>query len=261
LPVIDHWNGSSWSRFAAPDPIPTEPTQLLGVDGTSASDVWAVGETSSGADWHTLIEHFDGSRWSIVASPNAGASDNVLTAVDAISPGDAWAVGWQMTHGLFRALVLHWNGTAWKVVPTPHAGAGDNFLAGVSAVSADDVWAVGWATSGEDGAHTLVLHWDVTGWRLVPSPNPSSERNAFLAVVARSTRDVWAVGSQTGSSGALASLFERWDGRSWLVVPSPNAPGLGNFLSGAAASDGTVWAVGTRADSNGAYLSLVDRTC
>jgi hypothetical protein len=55
----------------------------------------------------TLVAHWNGTRWTGVASPNPGGS--FLNAVSALSPSDAWAVGYDNT----GTLILHWDGTSW----------------------------------------------------------------------------------------------------------------------------------------------------
>ena len=58
----------------------------------SSSDVWAVGSQGS----RTLTEHWDGTRWSVVTSPNplpTTKGNNFLTSVTTVSSGDVWAVG------------------------------------------------------------------------------------------------------------------------------------------------------------------------
>jgi hypothetical protein len=40
----------------------------------------------------TLTEHWNGTAWSVVASPNVGATTTCSNAVAAV-PGDVWAVG------------------------------------------------------------------------------------------------------------------------------------------------------------------------
>jgi hypothetical protein len=65
----------------------------------SANDVWAVGFSPhpSGTPQYlrqTLIEHWNGSSWSVVPSPNpAGKTYVVLNGAAAISASDVWAVG------------------------------------------------------------------------------------------------------------------------------------------------------------------------
>jgi hypothetical protein len=69
---------------------------LTGVAARSATDIWAVGfrQDHGGAipiD-RTLTEHWNGSAWSVVPSPNVGANDNLLNGVSATT-GDVWTVG------------------------------------------------------------------------------------------------------------------------------------------------------------------------
>ena len=71
--LIEHWNGSNWSVVTSPN-ASAQNNLLAGVTAISANDVWAVGDfqTSSGAGtvFQTLTEHWNGTAWSIVASPS-----------------------------------------------------------------------------------------------------------------------------------------------------------------------------------------------
>ena len=49
-----------------------------------------IGVNGSG----TLTEHWNGTAWSVVASPNAGTI-NSLQSVAAVSANDVWAVGYR----------------------------------------------------------------------------------------------------------------------------------------------------------------------
>jgi hypothetical protein len=62
-----------------------------GVYAASATDVWAVGQNRVGFSDATLVEHWDGSAWTIVSSPPTGNGgfDDVL----AITPTTVWAAG------------------------------------------------------------------------------------------------------------------------------------------------------------------------
>jgi hypothetical protein len=95
-----HWNGSSWS--VVPTPNGPSPWNLLtGVAAVSSNDVWAVGYSYSEIDTcnegcyedipSPLIEHWDGTSWTVVAAPSTGVSS--LAAVAAATTGPAWAVG------------------------------------------------------------------------------------------------------------------------------------------------------------------------
>ncbi len=81
--------------------------QLNGIAAVSATDVWAVGRYGdSNGDEHTLIEHWNGSSWSAIPSPNPGGQSQGLSSVAAVSASDVWAVGseYDPTGGGYRAV-------------------------------------------------------------------------------------------------------------------------------------------------------------
>jgi len=65
---------------------------LNAVAAISANDVWAVGDSSSFTDAQTLIEHWNGSSWSVVSSPISHIS--TLLSATPISTNNVWAVGY-----------------------------------------------------------------------------------------------------------------------------------------------------------------------
>src|SRR5262249_18448936 len=140
--LIEAWDGQRWTIANAPQPG-SQRDMLFSAAAASASDVWAVGD-QEGADgrFETLVEHFDGARWSVVASPDPGSAGNPLYGVAAAGPDDVWAVGQQVgAGGPERSLVEHWNGTRWSVVPSAGNGSASGMLFGVTAGDAG-VWAV-----------------------------------------------------------------------------------------------------------------------
>jgi hypothetical protein len=68
--LIEHWNGSIWSIMTSPNVSKLGYNYLEGVSCTSRSNCWAVGNTAITGVNATLIEHWNGSRWSIVKSPS-----------------------------------------------------------------------------------------------------------------------------------------------------------------------------------------------
>src|SRR5438477_597558 len=92
----------------------------------------------------------------------------------------------------------------------------------------------------------LALHWDGLKWRKVNTPALNTNDNAaFNGVIALATNNVYAVGYQPATNGAVLTLIEHWDGLSWKVVSSPNGNNTGNVLSGVSAVSPTdLWAVG-----------------
>src|SRR5439155_1566738 len=136
-----------------------------------------------------------------------------LNGITAISANDVWAVGYYQnyTNGFNGTLTEHWDGSSWKLVPSPNASS-ENQLIGVTAISANDVWAVGYYQNYTTGYHvTLIEHWDGSSWKVIPSPNASSE-NQLSGVTAVSANDVWAIGSYRNSTGFQGTLVEHWDG-------------------------------------------------
>jgi len=225
-----------------PSPNPTDyANELYAVAAVSATDVWAVGDSAAiGSPEAALVEHWDGTRWTVVPSPNPGTSFSVLYGLAAVSASDVWAVGWDNT----GPLIDHWDGTKWQSVTSP-AVAGT--LVGISAQSASDIWAVGDQASDKP----LSEHWDGTAWHLVPVPGVPNNVNQFNSVSAFSATDVWAVGGHTGHGGHAEAytLIEHWDGQHWQIVSSPSVGKFSPLNGVAALSPQNVWAVGQIGDS------------
>ncbi len=235
---------AAWSVVASPNATPGN-NELHAVASISANDVWAVGtsENTLGND-QTLILHWDGTVWSIVASPTTGMVEGNLLGVAAVATNDVWAVGsFLPTKGGGQALIEHWNGHKWSVVKNPSTVGTE--LHAVAAVATNDVWAVGNASNASGVSQTLIEHWNGKQWSIVASPSPSTQTNFLLGVTAVSTNDVWAVGSFRNASGAFQTLTLHWDGTAWSIVASPSPDGAFNDLFGVAAfSTSDVWAVG-----------------
>ncbi len=172
-----------------PSPNAGTSDDLHGVATVSSSDVWAVGSYYNGTAGQTLAEHWDGTVWNIVPSPNSGSNGSALSEVAVVSANDVWAVG-SYFNGNFdnQTLVEHWNGSAWSVVPSPNVGIDD--LYGVAAVSSSDVWAVGYYYTNTGPIQTLVEHWNGSAWSVVPSPNVGTLDNGLQGVAAISGSDV-----------------------------------------------------------------------
>src|SRR5262249_49954960 len=146
--VIEHWNGTSWTKSASINPGGAGVTnELNGVTALSSGDAWAVGTYPDGTGFRTLTLHWDGAAWTHVRSPNASTpgNDNTLYAVAAVSASDLWAVGNVSDGSAERTLILHRVGSVWGIVPSsnPVTGPADlDVLDGVTATSANNAWAV-----------------------------------------------------------------------------------------------------------------------
>src|SRR6185437_8869073 len=254
--LVERWQGRAWRTVPSPD-RPSGGSFLNAVVTLSASDAWAVGlSRSPGGPARTLIMHWDGRRWAIMASPNAGSGDNVLVSVAAASAGDAWAVGYRDARGVYRSLVEHWDGDRWTVVRLPRLGGPGNGLNAVDAAASGVVWAVGGSARARGPSQPLVLRLDGRSWSSVPAP--ASLHSATLnGVAAWGRRVAWAVGA-TRSGGGDRVFSLRTEGRNWRVVPIDPAAALSSDLNALWAADpDDVWAVGSSFDGRW-YRPLVE---
>jgi len=263
--LIEHWDGSTWSVVNNPNPG-TIDDRFFGVRAMASNDVWAVGSQSNSVNTNissTLVEHWNGSAWSVVHSPNVGSGANVLNGVTTLSATDAWAAGYWSNKGSTAnfSLIEHWDGVSWKVVKHPDPSTYEDRFFQVGATSANDIWAVGnHYTNGSQGpVHTLIEHWDGTQWSVVKSVNVQSSDDNLSGVVALSTSDVWAVGqfSKLGGAGNAQTLVEHWDGTQWSIVPSPNVSFSLGLDDVAAVSATSIWAVGNAYNRNASVSRTV----
>ena len=84
--LIQHWDGAQWTIVSSPNPD-NQFNELRGVAAISANNVWAVGYrggTKSETPIETFILHWDGARWSQVATPNIAGGGNQLFGITAI---------------------------------------------------------------------------------------------------------------------------------------------------------------------------------
>lgn len=105
--LTEQRTASGWHFVPSPNQGQVE-SKLYGVAAPASNDAWSVGEfTDNNGNAQTLIEHWDGSQWQIVASPSPGSGSNILGAVAALSAHDIWAVGGFDTGGPTLTLIEH----------------------------------------------------------------------------------------------------------------------------------------------------------
>jgi hypothetical protein len=156
-PVIEHWDGRKWSVVPSADLGPGGTGTLAAVAATSPTNIWAVGSSPSGgtgSDNQMLIEHYDGTSWTLSARPGHGN----LLGVAVTGAGDAWAVGDTANPGSAGLpLIEHYDGTTWAPVPV-HPFIPFVILAAVSASSPANVLAVGTIPAAVHRFDSLALH-------------------------------------------------------------------------------------------------------
>ena len=219
VPLAEIWNGSGWRILPTPTAPAAPNSYLNGVACTSPSVCIAVGgvtaRTGFGAHG-TLAERWNGTAWSITATPNIAQS--FLNFVACTSPSACTAVGF----GGGGSLAERWNGAEWAVQPTPNpAGAGGVSFLAVACPSRSACVAVGNYFTDSGRGMTLAEHWNGNRWRIAPTPDTGGQLSILWGLACVSVSDCTA----TGNSDAQ-TLAERWDGTQWSLESTPNPPGV-----------------------------------
>jgi hypothetical protein len=253
--LIEHWNGRAWKIVSSPN-IGLGSNGLSAIRGTSAHDIWAVGDAvTSYPVAKTVILHWAGRRWQLVSSPSMANRPNFLAAVRPLSAAEAWAVGrYVAPSGASRTLTLHWSKNRWRIVASPNGPAtSDDDLRGVLVSSPASAWAVGDYSIGAVDK-TLILHWNGKKWLKAFSPNEGS--NDLEAIGATSAANIYAVGTVYGTSSKGLVLHS--NGSVWRTVRSRSLATAGNSLIAVyALSPSSIWAVGT-AERGGHAQTLIE---
>jgi hypothetical protein len=291
--LILHWDGKAWKSLPAPD-LGNVNTRITAISAIAKNDVWASGYYGDNDDPYesgktdlarTLVLHWNGTRWSIVPSPDPGPSLNRLRAVSAVSKNNVWVAGdksgtnHDANNGIdIFPLILHWDGKLWKEAVLPDNTLYGNIktLASIKAFP-NSVLSVG--LSGAEGSVSAMSYrQSSTHWLNVDVPSPQSPTDAqpdniLTAVGGFSSSNAWAVGYYSTEASNLQgspvkTFILRWDGKLWTRVPSPNSKFTASNSNGTfdvqdneltaitALPTGDVWAVG----STGGQSSLAART-
>jgi hypothetical protein len=234
-----HFDGTKWSSVASAIGIASGSTAVTAL---SPTDVWATGTVVGGRTGglhprtfpKAAIEHWDGTSWSIVTSPNpnpGGAS--TLQGIAAISANDIWAVGaFGGTSAVPSEFTLteHWDGTSWSIIPSPSPAANQNQLFAVTALSDGTVAAVG-HQEGTNGDQPLILQNAASAPQTASAPMTAAATAPLAASAAT-------VGGTSGASLTLGSTID--DQTRTLPVPSDTAA-VDQFFSAVGEVDQQLW--------------------
>ena len=148
--LVERWNGSKWALVKSANAPGGKYSNLASVSCTSTKSCWAVGNwfaKTGVVPIHPFIEHWNGSVWTRVASPDpAGTTHNQLLAVACPSAKQCVAVGGgtddARTSGTTFADVL--SGASWHLATTANPAPVDvSSLNGVACANATQCNAVG----------------------------------------------------------------------------------------------------------------------
>lgn len=268
LPMAEQWNGAAWSLVRVPLPMDHRNASLNSVSCSGPSDCTAVGNMleNSGQPPETLIEHWDGLRWSFVPSPNvAGAAVSNLWAVSCAARSDCTAVGDSATAGANTetTLVEREVDASWSIVPSPGVSGAETSLQAIDCTTGSACTAGGFTyQSNANGfTATTLVEREVRGtWAVVPTPDPpDTTYDGFGGVACLTATHCLAAGSAT-SATSIDTLVESGVGRQWTIVPSPNEPGpLSAIGAISCASARSCMSVGNYESGNGTRLPLAEQ--
>jgi len=199
------------------------PSGFNGVTCPRVSSCFAVGDARSPVGTTvSLIEHWDGTGWRVMASPNPkGAEYANLGGVSCASPTSCFAVGASEGPSSY-ALVERWDGQRWSIMPSPSFGPNETWLFGVSCPSTTSCVAVGIFGDG-----MLIERWDGKRWSAITIVPKVPMKQVLYGVSCPSPTSCVAVGTAFSPDRfVLRTLVEHWNGKHWSVMagtPNPSA--------------------------------------
>ena len=177
--LVEQWNGTAWTIVTTPAVTGASASALRGVSCSGPSFCAATGSSQTGTVTSTLAELWNGSSWSIVASPNgstATGATNDLAAVSCVGASFCQAVG-SFSDGVNpgRTYAAQWNGSTWAQVSTPNvSGTEPDQLQGVECFSPTTCSAVGQSEDPSIGFGPVAQVWDGSTWSSASTPSLAS---------------------------------------------------------------------------------------
>jgi len=208
--LIEFWNGTTWSIVSSPDGS-ANGSDLLGVTAISANNAWAVGTfVDNSNNFVSLIEHWNGHIWKVVASPNVEGNGVLWSVAGVPDSSHAWAVGTysDSVSNFNKTLIAYWNGSKWSAVSSPNVAGINNDLFGVAVNNAKDIWAVGITFDNSGGNHAMTIHWNGSTWSIVSSPDVQGDSYLTAVTHVPQSSIFWAAGTSV-SNGNDSTVTER----------------------------------------------------
>jgi hypothetical protein len=204
--LIEHFDGKNWSVVPSPNPGSTG-DHLYGVAAVSPTNAWAVGQqlSASGPD-RALIEHWNGTRWSVVPTATLGGGSILLDAVAANRKG-VWAAGESDSPVTGAApLVLRSSGGGWTKVGMPSIPSPWVNLFG-AAVHGEGATVVGTFVDPVSGNNQVLIMEGSGRMKVQRAPDPGTGGN-ILGGIAATRTGLTAVGT-FDNGGSQLNLIER----------------------------------------------------
>ena len=193
-PAAWRLSGSTWSEV----PFPGRRGEQVAVAGSSsAGNVWAI--TVAGGRSRAL--RWNGTTWASTGSLRTDAD-----SVAVISRSDVWVFGAPDVPSHPGA--WHYNGHTWSRVASGHG------LTAGSALGHRSVWAVG----GKSVAHWNGHTWSRTSVASLLPANTTLSQSSLVSIYARSSRNVWAVGTGGRQDEGGPTVLLHYNGHAWSHV-------------------------------------------
>jgi hypothetical protein len=226
--LAERWNGSTWAIQATANPSGGVVSSLQGVSCPAASACTAVGDYSvnGGSSTSTLAEAWNGSKWSIQATPNpAGAKRSSLYAVSCPAVSACTAVGtYSNKAGTQQGFAERWNGKTWQLTTVAKpAGATATSLSAVSCPSAQHCVAVGYDNPKNGDAQPLAQTWNGTAWHVQKLTLPAKAQGGTLSAVACTAANACTAGGAVFAAPG-GPFSEHWNGTTWSYRAAPLPP-------------------------------------
>jgi hypothetical protein len=258
--LAERWDGTTWTVEPTPMPAGGIASELVGISCTSATTCTAVGDvTNSAHTTLTLAEAWDGSNWTVQATPNPSTATFASIELQAVSctiASACMAVGHSGGGATTTSLAERWDGNTWQIVPTPKpTGSSSIFyeLAGVSCTSATSCEAVGSDSPPIGNTGLLAERWNGSSWT-VQQTLTALALGELLGVSCTAATSCIAVGDNGSASVAV-----RWNGVLWstTLTADPSSAQVSALDAVSCASSTGCVAVGAYISSGGATLPLV----
>jgi hypothetical protein len=230
-PLILQWNGSGFVVVQGATAASSD-ANLGGVSCLNASLCYAVGSTGTDLD-QALVEQWNGSTWS-ASTPVPPATGITAVQIRGMSCGNTstcMVVG-QADGGTGTITYsVQLTGGVWYGVVTPSPSDVNNAsLLSVSCVWATFCTAVGSSQPGGPGPsfENVIETWNGSSWTLLPlTPSTPPTYASFLTGVScfSATSCTAVGGTWTNATPNISTVVLNWNGQSWTVANSSNAPG------------------------------------
>jgi hypothetical protein len=250
--MSEKWDGRTWQ--ALDTPAPGVESDLSDVSCLTATFCLAVGAAtfmisppcSSGSC--TVALTWNGSTWQQAGTP----ADGSLSAVSCVSAASCIAVS--------RSQAMAWDGTDWTQLTLAQPATAGMSLPAIACRSGTGCMAVGGYRTPDGAVLPLAEQWNGSIWRVRRTPGPGDAFNGLSGVSCASVTRCMAVGNRINGSDVQVTLAERWDGRRWLVLPTPNPGPRLNVLTGVSCpAAANCMAVGYYFDAAGSRQALAEQ--